>query len=141
MLYPATINVDFYIQADSTEEADQKLKNIIEKQAFQHNSFEFPEIEQPEYNNGCILDATDKERTTGYDRDEVLLDIAINLDFVNLKIKYDFDSRELTQAIASWADEFLTIHQNTDWYETDYFLTIDAFSEQKLKNFTSKLKY
>lgn len=29
-LIPATVNIDFYIQADSSEEANRKLQNIIE---------------------------------------------------------------------------------------------------------------
>lgn len=141
-LYPATINIDFYIQANSPEGAEQKLQNIIKKDAFRHDDFEFPEIQQPEYGNSCVLDVENNGRTvSSYDRDEVLLDMAINTDFVNLKIKFDFDSRALIQAMISWADEFMKVHQHTDWEETDYFLTLDAFADQKLKQFTSQLKH
>ncbi len=139
-LYPATINIDFYIQADSPKEAEQTLQNIIEKNAFQHDDFEFPEIQQPEYANSCVLDIEDDgESVSSYDRDEVLLDMAFNTDFVNLKIKFDFDSRVLVQAMISWADEFMRIHQHTDWEETDYFLTLDSFADQKLNQFISQL--
>lgn len=141
-LYPATLNIDFYIQADSQEEAVQKLQAMIEKDAFRHDTIEFPEIEQPEYSNSCVLDVEDGGKTeSSYARDEVLLDMAFNSDFVNLKIKFDFDSRELVQAMISWADEFMNIHRHTDWEETDYFLTLDAFADEKLKQFTSQLRH
>ena len=141
-LYPATLNIDFYIQADSKEEAEQKLKQLIEREAFQHDTFEFPEIEQAEYNNSSILDIENKEKQTSrYDRDEVLLDMAINIDLIDLNIKFDFDSRELIRAIVSWTDEFNKIHQYTNWEEADYFLTLDAFTEQKIELFISQLNH
>lgn len=141
-LYPTTLNIDFYIQANSQEEAEQKLRAMIEKDAFRHDAIEFPEIEQPEYNDSCVLDVDGEGKTElNYARDEVLLDMAFNIDFVNLKIKYDFDSRYLVQEMVSWADEFMNIHRHTDWENTDYFLMLDDFSMQKLKHFTSQLHH
>lgn len=141
-LIPATVNIDFYIQADSSEEANRKLQNIIEKEAFRHDASEFPEIEQPKYCIGSVPNTkAPQTAVSNYERDEVLLDIAINMDFERLKIKYNFDSRDLVRAMMSWTDEFIKIHQNTDWEETDYFLTVDDFSDQRLAQFINELNY
>lgn len=71
--YPATTQIDFYIQADTLEEAQQLLDNIVEQEAFQHDTFKFPEIEQPEYNDSCVLDITDSPDSTPIsdDRDKI----------------------------------------------------------------------
>lgn len=140
--YPATTQIDFYIQADTLEEAQQLLDNIVEQEAFQHDTFKFPEIEQPEYNDSCVLDITDSPDSTpiNNDRDKILADIAISIGHEHLKEKYEFDSVMLVQEIPRWADEFIKIHQYTDWYEDDYILTIDDFANQKIKQFISQLK-
>lgn len=140
--YPATTQIDFYIQADTLEDAQQKLDNIIEQKAFRHETFEFPEIEQPQYNNSCVLVLTDSPTSiaTSYNRDKILADIAISIGHEHLKDKYEFDSVMLVQEIICWVNEFIKIHQYTDWYENDYIITIDDFANQKIKQFINQLK-
>nr|DAN45489.1 MAG TPA: hypothetical protein [Caudoviricetes sp.] len=42
--YPATITLDFDIQASSREEAETILQKMLDNDAFRPNQFEYPEI-------------------------------------------------------------------------------------------------
>lgn len=42
--YPATITLDFDIQASSREEAETILHKMLDNDAFRPNQFEYPEI-------------------------------------------------------------------------------------------------
>lgn len=46
---------------------------------------------------------------------------------------YSGDSRMDMSGIIAWAHEFEAIHQNTDWDEENYMLTVEAFTKGKLK--------
>lgn len=43
------------------------------------------------------------------------------------------DSRELVGNILAWAEEFMMMHEKTDWDTEDYISCVDLFSEEKLK--------
>lgn len=49
----------------------------------------------------------------------------------------DINSRHLLSCVIIWAKEFLQMHSETDWEETDYVRTIDAYAEKKLKEYFS----
>ncbi|WP_182423868.1 hypothetical protein [Bacteroides fragilis] len=76
---------------------------------------------------------------SSFDRDEVLADIAYNAGAEHLADKYEIDSRALVKEMVSWADSFMKLHRYTDWEKNDYILTIDAFAEQKIKQFIKYL--
>ncbi|MDR1119427.1 MAG: hypothetical protein LBM08_00740 [Dysgonamonadaceae bacterium] len=48
MLYPASLTLDFYIQATSHEEAKARMNAIVATADFSQPEFDFPEIEQME---------------------------------------------------------------------------------------------
>ena len=60
---------------------------------------------------------------------EALTDIAFNAGAAGY---HSGDSRKDVSDMISWADEFQQIHQKTDWNETDYIDTIDAFAAKKI---------
>ena len=74
------------------------------------------------------------------DRDEVLADIAYSVGAKHLLDKYKIDSRELVSEIVSWTNSFMSLHRYTDWEKNDYIFTIDAFTEQKIKQFIINLR-
>lgn len=62
---------------------------------------------------------------------QIIADIAINVGWERLDI---IDSREMTNLIIAWANEFEHLHRSTDWTERgDYIDAIDSFSEEKIK--------
>lgn len=73
------------------------------------------------------------------DRDEVLADIAYSLGAQHLLDQFEIDSRELVSEMVSWADNFMSLHRYTDWDKNDYIFTVDAFIEQKVKQFIKDL--
>lgn len=62
---------------------------------------------------------------------QIIADIAINVGWERLDI---IDSREMTNLIIAWANEFEQLHRSTDWAERgDYIDAIDSFSQEKIK--------
>lgn len=56
-LYPATITIDFDIQASSREEAEVILQKMLDNDAFLPNQFEYPEIgDEISYVNSGVIE-------------------------------------------------------------------------------------
>lgn len=60
---------------------------------------------------------------------ETLADIS---HFAGQKRYYSGDSREDIMTFIRWAKEFEEIHNCTDWCDTDYILTIESFTKDKI---------
>lgn len=60
---------------------------------------------------------------------EIIYDLTWNLAAERKEIAND--SRERFQIVVSWAEEFVRVHENTDWRSVDYMETIDDFYEEK----------
>lgn len=65
---------------------------------------------------------------------EVIADIAFNAGSMRPE---DINSRHLISCVIIWAKEFQQMHSETDWEETDYISTIDAYAAEKLKEYFS----
>ena len=63
---------------------------------------------------------------------DALTDISVNVGWNQLTFE---DSRQRNNFIRQWAEEFVAIHDNTDWEQTDYILTIDEFAAKKLEEY------
>lgn len=65
-----------------------------------------------------------------YDLKEVLVDIAYEVGARGYGA--EGDSRSLVKDIISWADEFMRIHENTNWGETNYMETVYDYVTEKI---------
>lgn len=61
---------------------------------------------------------------------EALADIAY---LAGQKGFFSGDSREDIAEFISWAREFETVHEDTNWDEVDYYDTLEAFTLNKLR--------
>ena len=61
-------------------------------------------------------------------------DIALMAGYMLAKGKIQFDdSRQLISDILDWAEEFMLLHEKSDWDTDDYITSVDRFSINKLK--------
>ena len=61
---------------------------------------------------------------------EAIADIAF---LAGQKGFFSGDSREDIAEFIKWANEFETIHEDTNWDEVDYITTMEAFTLNKLR--------
>jgi hypothetical protein len=65
---------------------------------------------------------------------ETVADIALMAGYMLAKGKIQFDdSRQLISDILDWAEEFMLLHEKSDWDTDDYITSVDRFSINKLK--------
>lgn len=64
---------------------------------------------------------------------EIITDIAFTAGNMQAKGLIEInDSRELVNNISLWADEFMVIHDKTDWEKILYIEAVDDFASLKL---------
>lgn len=73
-----------------------------------------------------------------YDFKEILVDIAYEAGANSYGA--EGDSRSLVKDIISWADEFMKLHEGTNWGEVDYIETVYDYVAKKIdKEMMNKL--
>ncbi|WP_346238817.1 hypothetical protein ABDK00_005210 [Niabella insulamsoli] len=65
--------------------------------------------------------------------DNKLLETLADISYLaGQKRYYSGDSREDIATFIWWAKEFVAFHRDTDWDRTDYILTIEAHTDDKI---------
>ncbi|WP_447641952.1 MULTISPECIES: hypothetical protein [Chitinophagaceae] len=65
--------------------------------------------------------------------DNKLLETVADISYhAGQKEYYSGNSREDIANFIWWAKEFENIHRKTDWEKTDYMLTIEAYTDDKI---------
>lgn len=66
---------------------------------------------------------------------ETVADIALMAGYMlanKWEIQFDY-SRQLISDILDWAEEFMLLHEKSDWDTEDYITSVDRFSINKLR--------
>lgn len=78
-----------------------------------------------------------KARKAAYYAMEVLYDLTWNLTHHEITAGGELfsDSRERFSTLMAWTSEFQRLHAHTDWEQNNYLLTIDAYFNQRIREF------